>query len=93
MRDPFGAELALSLALHSRELHGVTVDGTCRQCLPGTRWPCPYFERAHRVVRVLSAPEPVGFLHGDEYLQAAIDDVYPVRFGAPPPDGATPPRP
>jgi hypothetical protein len=92
-RDPFGAELALALALHSRELHGVNVDGTCRHCLPGTRWPCPYFERAQRVVRVLSAPEPAGFLHGDEYLETAVADMYAAAYTGRPPRATAPPAP
>jgi hypothetical protein len=77
MPDPLAGELTLELATASRDRHNVTVDGTCAHCLGHTRWPCEHFERADRVIRALTQPEPAGFLQGDEYLQAHLEQVVP----------------
>lgn len=68
----FTEERALELALVSRSLHGVTLDSTCLHCLPGTRWPCVFFERAQRMIRLFAADEraPMASLCGDEYSRA-----------------------
>jgi hypothetical protein len=68
----YADRVALQAACRSFALHGVELDRTCRHCGPGTTWPCTFFERAYRVIRLLNAEEQasMGFLCGDEYLQA-----------------------
>lgn len=52
--DPFFARLTLDIALRSRELHGVGVDGQCLYCAAGTPWPCEPFQNAHGAVQSLT---------------------------------------
>jgi hypothetical protein len=68
----YADRVALDTACRSFELHGVTLDRTCRHCGTGTAWPCTFFERAHRVIRLLTAEDQaaMGFLCGNHYVQA-----------------------
>lgn len=71
-QDPFFVGLTLDIALKSRERHAPGLQGECLYCPGEQRWPCQPYVNADRTVRVLTEPEPAGFLRGDEYLQAAL---------------------
>ena len=57
----------LALALEVRNRHGVTLDGTCRHCLPPrTPWPCPPFQVATSVIDKIAAERfPAPAVHPD----------------------------
>jgi hypothetical protein len=68
------ARLTLDIALRSRELHGVGVDGCCLYCPGKVRWPCAPFENAHGTIKALSCP-PLPRREPGEALAAVLGDA------------------
>jgi hypothetical protein len=74
----FQRATTLVQAEHVAALHTSVRDETgalvCRHCLPtDTRWPCSPLYSAQAVIRVLTSPPKATWIHGDEYLIAALE--------------------